>query len=303
MIKKEYRIIEEYQVPIQTLFNSCLEIVNSKQLNTLLLENKKILKRSSIEDVWRLLRSPFYAASYVKHNQYYPLDYVEAFIDLDTFIAVQEILDRFEDDFIKALLHSREHALLIPECSICQEQMVLRKNALGKYAYYVCTKHRKVKIDTNEVNQTIKEKILNAIQCLPHEDIEKIIIASVQKTIKSIQIRQNAVEREIKQKQLEFVCSNVISIKERSRYHFGVIKELKSEVSKLKSQETNLENTKSILGKLVTIIKDQLTKQLKDEDLLLMIYFLVKELRVDESHIELKMYLTDFFRKGMSKDA
>jgi len=206
---RKYFINEKYHYGILTLFQEVSSTDTFEKLSTLLTEFKSKFKRKSVEDCWKLLRTSFYAGYDSKDGRYFLLPYIVPIISLELFKKVQEVLDCFETDFIKAIKMSEQEAFFHPSCGLCGEKMKHRKGKVGGLpASYYCKNHKGNFISVQELNGEIYEIMLKIVTNLSREKINKLAIFSINKSIRSLKERKDQLNEKMKVRRTNFFSRN-----------------------------------------------------------------------------------------------
>ncbi len=294
---RKYLINEKYYYGILTFFQEVSKTDTFEKLSTLLSEFKSKYKRKSVEDCWNLLRTSFYAGYDSKGGNYFQLTYIVPIISLELFKKVQDVLDYYETDFIKAIRVSEQEAFFQPTCSICSEKMTYRKGRVGGLtASYYCKNHKSNCISVQELNAEIIEIMLKIVKNLSREKIKKLAIFSTNKAIRILKEKIDQLNELMKMGRIYFFSRN----KSFQRNPQELIKqknELKQEQEFIQRQIEDLNYTKTVLGDIEKMVKQKLFYKVKTDEIYIYLSFFLEDIRISKNSIEIKVYFTEFLEE------
>jgi site-specific DNA recombinase len=294
-INRKYLINEKYHFSILTFYQEVSNTNTFEDLSTLLTEFKSKYKRKSVEDCWKLLRTAFYAGYDSKDGNYFRLKYIEEpIIALELFKKVQNVLDYFETDFIRALRTSEQESYFHPNCGLCGEKMTHRNGkVVGLTATYYCKNHKSNIISVQELNTEIYELMIKIVKNLSREKLNKLGIYSTNKAIRSLKERKNQSHEIMKIRRTNFFSRN----KRFPQNHEGLINhynEFAQEQVFIQRQIDDLNFTKSILGDIEKMIKQKLFYKIKTDEIYIYLSFFLEEIRISKNSIDFRVYFTEF---------
>lgn len=291
---KRYLINEKSHYLILTLFQEVLNTDSFEELIKLLNDFKNETKRKSIEDCWKLLRTSFYAGYYSKNGTYFRLQYIDQIISLEVFKRVQEVLDHFETDFIKALRMREQEALYHPSCSLCGKKMTHSKGKIGaSTAFYYCKGHKSNKISVQELDTEIYELITKIVKNLSREKLNKLGIYSANKVIRSLKGKKEQLNGMMKNERNNFFSRKRIrprNPKELLNQYHDCIKEQEF----IQRQINDLKDTKTVLNNIEKMIKQKLFYKINTDEIYIYLSFLLEDIQVNKKSIDFKVYFTEF---------
>ncbi|TFB13588.1 hypothetical protein E3U55_15830 [Filobacillus milosensis] len=297
--QKRYCVDERYHYKIIKAFENIASVKSYDELLSLILRNKKEMKRNSVEDTWKIFRSPFYAGHYQKGPHYYLLEHVQPMIDLELFHEVQRVLEQFEQKLIDSIITSREQSFVTPICKECGSKMAHKNTIVGKSAYYKCSKHKNIIITTTEVNQHLKESIIELIGSLCEKDIKFVCRRAINSSIKALEKKKKELGNQLIGIREKYVLNYDPNNHKGITDHMDKVNNIQTEVENLNSQIVDLSNTQSLVNDLINVIRVGLINEISLDKLHLFVNFMIKQVIVSEEAVELEMYLSEF--KGVKK--
>ncbi|OAT84207.1 hypothetical protein A6P54_02615 [Bacillus sp. MKU004] len=291
---KQYYADERYQYKIRNAFETVSEVEGFEELLRLIHSYKKEFKRKNVEDTWKLLRTPFYAGCYQKESNYFQLEHVEPIVELNLFQRVQTVLDLYEQRLIDTIIVSREHSYLTPICGVCNGKMIHQNTRVGESAYYKCKVHKKNRITTQEINQSLEVAIEDVIDSISERELKNVCIRSINTALQAMRRKKEELGAQLIKMRMNFVVEFGLNNQKEKELHIDSVNSLISEAESIKDQIVDLSNTHSLVNGLTEVIKTGLVLELKKEKLQLFIYFLIKEVAVFYDSIELEVFLAEF---------
>ncbi|WP_421379644.1 recombinase family protein [Bacillus salacetis] len=291
---KQYSADERYQYKIKKAFEAASKVEGFKELLKIILSYKKEFKRKDVEDTWKLLRTPFYAGYYQKGLDYFQLEHVEPIIELELFQRVQIVLDLYEQRLIDTIIVSREQSYLTPVCGVCKKKMIHKNTRVGEAAFYKCEVHKKHRITTEEINQTLEAAFREVINSISEQELKYVCIRSINNALKEMRKKKEELGTQLLNVRMNFAMKFGLHNQKEKDLHLKSVNSLLSESEEISDQIVDLSNTQSIVNGLVKIVKEGLVAELQKEKLQLFIYFLIKEVVVFYDSIELEVFLAEF---------
>ncbi|MDF0728965.1 recombinase family protein [Cytobacillus sp. S13-E01] len=293
-VNKRYLINEKYHYSILTFFQEVSNTDTFERLSTLLTEFKSKYKRKSVEDCWKLLRTPFYAGYDSKSRNYFQLTYVNPIISLGLFKKVQDVLDYYETDFIKAIRLNEQEAFFHPSCGICFEKMTHRNGRIGGLtASYYCKNHKSNCIFVQDLNEEIVEVMLMIVNNLSREKIKKLAVFSTNKAIRSLKEKRDQLNEMMRLRRTNFFSRNK-SLQRDPVELFNRRNEQIQEQELIQRQIDELNYTKKVLGDIEKIIKQKLFYKIKTDEIYIYLSFFLEDIRISSNSIDFKVYFTEF---------
>ncbi|MET3697138.1 resolvase-like protein [Bacillus oleivorans] len=300
-VNRKYQINEKYHYGILTFFQEVSKADTFEKLSTLLTEFKSKYKRKSVEECWKLLRTAFYAGYDSKGGNYFHLTYIVPIVSLELFKKVQDVLDYYETDFIKAIRMSEQEAFFHPTCGTCGGKMAHRKGKIGSLpASYYCKSHKSNYILVQELNAEIIETMLKIFNNLSREKINKLAIFSTNKAIRSLKEKKDQLNEMMRRGRTDFFSRN----KSFQRNPVELVNrrnELLQEQEFLQRQIDDLNYTKRVLVDIEKIIKQKLFYKIKTDEIYIYLSFFLEDIRINKNSIDFKVYFTEFLEEGFNE--
>lgn len=275
---------------IVTLFNDFCNVSNEEQFINLLLARRVGL--TDPNRILRILTNPFYSAHYKTNHGYQLLPHVEPIINLETFLTVKSIVDKFIVYYEEKLQDINNLVKIIPRCGECNGFMKHRRANPLDFEYFVCRdRHRRVAISVEEANNLITQTVLNHIKSISVNQAEKVILKKIRTESGKLQIE--------KKKAVSRYLDNALMISTHDKNNKVFIHKYLDKIRSLKEQYYSISDDILALQELRDEIKNikRLTKlnfNFSQHELQQLIDLLVDKVYAHEDYMQITLYLSVF---------
>lgn len=289
-VNRKYKINEKYHYNILTFFEQVSKANTFEQICNLLKVFKKENKRKSVEDCWKLLRTEFYAGQVSRNGKYFRLDYIESpIVSLDLFEKVQEVLNTFQKDFIKAIKVSEEEAFYHPTCAGCNKKMVLKKGKLGESAYYFCENHKNNTVTVRELNIELKSILTRIIKNISTDKLKRLGLYSINKALQKLNEEKYQLSETLKKRRRNLFLRN-----KNPQEFIDFRKEHLLQQKLVERQIKELKDNQAILKDIKSVVENKMLDRLETEDIYVFVAFFIENVFVYEKSIDYFVYFTEF---------
>lgn len=299
--KRFYKIDQEVGKLIFQLFQESSRAKSLETLIDIVIRFCKYLKRDS-NRIIGILNTAFYSAhGRTSESNFFELDHVEPIITLSLFKDVQAVLRKYGQSYEDVVKSTMKESILIPKCGICSKDMVFKKGKLGDFGTYYCEQHRKIRIGSDYVDSTLKQKVEQVINKIDAKKIQKVCRIIIRK-------HSNTLKQELKSfsEKIEELCVNVCS--NYTPYSDVTLtnkelKDIKLKKEELFRIEEKLNNFKILGGELNRIaeyVQYHLENNLSAEEFLELVDLLVESVEIHKDFIKINVYFEEFISEGVN---
>lgn len=292
--KPRYIVNEDKKCLIESLFTDFSKVANEEQFLDFLMLRRKGLKDQ--DKIIKILTNPFYSGHYESKSNYQVLSHVEPIISLELYLEVKTKIDEFIAYYLEKLVDVNKQLLFTPLCGECGNAMKLRKENALDLGYFVCSsKHNRIHIAVEEINNLITQAVLDYVQSLSVPLVKKVIPKQVSTAQKKL---QNALEST----SLKYLDTSLKICTYDGKAKSPVSNYLE-EIQALKDKYIDLEQDLLSLQQLSSEIKDmtQLLSQLNfdftEQEIQRLIELFVANISVYETHLHINLFLSLFVKE------
>lgn len=233
----------------------------------------------------------------IKNDNYFRLTYIVPIISLELFKKVQDVLNYYETDFIKAIRLSELEALFHPTCGICGEKMAHRKGKVGgRAASYYCIKHKSNCISAQEINEETTEIMHKIVNNLSREKIKKLAIFSANKAIRRLKEKKDQLNEMMRLRRTSFFSRD----KSLQRNPVELVNRKNEQIQEqefIQRQIDDLNYTKRVLSDIEKMIRQKFFYKIKTEEIYIYLSFFLEDIRISSNSIDFTVYFTEFLEE------
>ncbi|MCF2647413.1 recombinase family protein [Niallia circulans] len=292
--KNVYYVVNEDKCDsIVSLFTDFSKVNSEEEFFTFLMTRRKGLNQP--EKLLRILTNPFYAAHYESKSGLQLLPHVEPIISLELYLTAKSQIDEFLAIYKEKLSEISNLFITIPLCGICGNGMKhRRKNALDE-GYFVCSaNHKRMLITVEELNEFIKQAVLDYVQSISAKLANKIIS-------KHIATAKNRLEHEKNIVTSGYLDSS-LTLCTLDQNDKSIIPKYLDQLQMLKDNDNNIGQDLVALQLLSDEIKgldtilSQEDQRFSQHDIERLIELLVHEVLVHDTYLGIDLFLSSFVK-------
>lgn len=285
---------EEKRDTIVSLFNEFSNVKDEEDFFNFFMTRHKGLNQP--EKRLRILTNPFYAAHYESKNGLHPMDHVEPIISLDLYLAAKSQIDEFLAIYKEKLNEVSNLFMTTPLCGKCGNKMKHRKQNVLDEGYFVCsTNHKRLMITVVELNDSVKQAVLEHIQSMSAQLANKIISKHIATTKKRLEHEKDIATSEYLESSLELSTINLSSKSVISRY-LDRIQMLKDKSNKIGQDLLALQLLSNEIRSIDKILSHQ-ELSFSQQDIQRLTELLVHDVIVHESYVGINLFLSTFAKE------
>jgi site-specific DNA recombinase len=295
--RKYYRLDEDLKPMLFDLYDVSIKINSLQDFIQLLLEQSSRLKKKTI-DIVRILTDPFYAASERMGEIFNDLHYVEPVLSVENFIDLQQIIAPYISQFHEDIAKREGENIIHPFCGICKKEMNYKRDKVGSSGVYGCSnKHKKVSIELDTYNETMKQTFLIILDNLSAFELKKKAIAMVAKILSDLERNYQEIENKIKQVELTIATLPFDRfVTQQYKNELKNLNHLKTQRKEIKEFLLLCENHKNGIDYLIEKLKVE-SSIIETEDFQNLMVMLVKKCFVNDTTLEITLYYSDYLEK------
>ncbi|PAQ14739.1 hypothetical protein CD798_09865 [Bacillaceae bacterium SAOS 7] len=300
--KTFYKAQKEIKTILQNLFQEFSLIESREDLIEVILTYQSKLSRTN-ERILDILRTPFFAAHYTDSDgHFYPLEHVEAIISLELFKQVQKKRESLEKMIDEVKLSPHKEALILPICGVCMNELTFQKGKIGQEGKYVCKKHKKISIPSEELDAHLKQSVKLYIQTLSPKKLESLCINSINKVKQRLHQQGLLYKKKIEEKCIETCIQNHIKMAQKTlNKNIIEIKLLRDKLIKTDDQLTALEMLKEEVTYITSLLKDNFLNKLNNTDYKDLANLLIDKAILQDDSLMVHYYFNEFQDRGPNK--
>lgn len=281
-----YKLDENIQNELKLFFLDVGKVNKAEELFAVFMKYKKILNRKYYEDLLRYLQNPFYSAHAQTLYGYEKMQHVEPLITLDDFIKNQSVLKILKDEIDTAITNTKNHGIIIPNCSICKTKMAFRSSKLGESGYYVCKKkHKEVKITVEQYHNLIPQHLKKILSGFSTEKMKKDIFSFLKKLEDDCSHKITILNRQLNNVHKEMTEKYDSKNNSRIKRLVHISRDIKQEIQELHNNLFKIEESRNGINDLIQIIKGNLVNDIRGYDLHYLCNILFSQIEIGEQSI------------------
>lgn len=288
-----YVVNEEKRESIVSLFTEFSKVKDEEQFFNFLMVRRKGLNKP--EKLLRILTNPFYVAHYESVNGLQSMAHVEPIVNLELYLVAKANIEKFLAIYKEKLNEVSNLFMITPLCGKCGNAMKHRKqNALDE-GYFVCiVNHKRHMITVAELNDTIKQVVLDYVQSISAQLANKIMSKHIASVKNLLEHEKDAVTSEYLDTSLALCTLDKLDKSTLQKY-LNSIQMLKNKSHQLGQDLVALQLLRNEV-KTVDKILSQQELRFSQQDIQRLMQLLVHEVLVHESYIGINLFLSSFVK-------
>lgn len=280
----------KYQQWISEIFEYAHLCHDSEKLLEGIERLRKGTKRST-KEILRMLVDPFYAGLHQINQRFYPLPYVEPYVDEDAFVGISERLSKLIAEIKKTEMDSERNQIMTPYCYRCKEKMKFQPHLNFKQGKYTCNIRKcKVSILQDDFNKELIDFINELLSSCKVDECHQLMRNMIKKTVSRKQHDKKSTTVLIEKLQLklvqEYQTNNSILLEQ--------IERARTKLNRMEQESSRLERylqQQKLLSELPVNLSDLLFSELA-----LIIRMVAGKVYVNQDSLHIQVYENPYLK-------
>ncbi|MEH7239432.1 recombinase family protein [Bacillus sp. JJ1562] len=293
---RTYKADKDVSKHIRQLFEEVSKTSSLETLIDIVIRYCKILNRDPKRIVGILNTAFFSAHGRTIDGEYFELPHVDAIISLSLFQKVQVVLRKYGQAYEDVVRNSLRESFIIPTCGKCGEQMVFKKGRIGKFGEYICQKHRKIRISSEDVDITLKQTVEKIIKKMDVEKLENVCRKNITKQEKVLKGEHTFLSEKVEELCVN-VCANLTPYTDPILINKPVqqIVKKKEELFLVEDKLKKLTVLTDEVKRIAKYVKYSLQNSLSLEELSELVDLMIAGIEINVDYVQVTLYFDDFF--------